>query len=490
MSLWRNTEKRALPSNIDPYAITARPLYSNFSGEVVNEFTSFASSAMLAAVTLLADSIATMPLELVRVRDGRRELLPLPSVLSRPNMEQTMFEFVHQVVLSLAVHGVAYIYAPRQAGELPVEMVVIHPDRVRNEIDRTTGAVYQYIGETRYDSGELMCIHWLRLPGRLRGISPLEALRNTVGISLAMDRFLAQFYGDGATPSSVFETDKPLTKEQADLLRETWEETHWKRRRPAVLAGGLRWRSITVSASDAQMLEHREAIVRDIARAYRIPAHLIGGQGSSQTYQNVESAGINFVRHTLLPWMRRIEDALSEKLPVDQFVRFNADELMRADLTTRVNAAAIQINAGMLNPNEARAIEGRPPYEGGDEYKSVTGQGAAESEPEEPEEEETEMEEDEETDDTEEMGAVSRMLRSRPTDTPVFVHETPQDISIQLPEQRVHVDSPIVNIEPQVIHVPETVVHVEAPAPKMIRRKVERDKDGRISAIIDERVDD
>lgn len=404
MSLFRGREQRQLPDSIDPYGITARPLYSNYSGEVVNEFTSFASSALMAAVTLLADSISTMPIELVRVVDGRREPLPLPLVLEKPNDEQTMFEFVQQVMLSLALHGVAYIYAPRKVGEPPLEMRVIHPDRVRNEIDHTTGAVYQVIGKTEYRQNELVCIHWLRLPGRLRGISPLEAMRNTVGISLAMDRFLAQFYGDGATPSSVFETDKPLTKEQGDLLRTTWEETHWKRRRPAVLANGVRWRSITVSASDAQMLEHREAIVRDIARAYRIPAHLIGGQGSSQTYQNVESAGINFVRHTLLPWMRRIEDALSERFPTGQFVRFNADEFMRADLTTRVNAAAMQINAGMLSPNEARAIEGRPPYEGGDEFKSVTGGGAAESAPEEPEEMELEMEEEEESTETEETG--------------------------------------------------------------------------------------
>jgi len=109
--------------------------------------------------------------------------------------------------------------------------------------------------------------------------------------------------------------------------------------------------------------------VRDIARAYRIPLHLINGTGGdSQTYQNVESAGINFVRHTLLPYMRRIEGAISEMLPVDLSVRFNADEYLRADLATRVRASQIQISSGMLTPNEARHIEGREPYDGGDNF--------------------------------------------------------------------------------------------------------------------------
>jgi HK97 family phage portal protein len=118
-----------------------------------------------------------------------------------------------------------------------------------------------------------------------------------------------------------------------------------------------------------QMIEHRESIIRDIARAYRIPLNLIlGSGGDSQTYQNVEQAGINFVRYTLLPWMRRIEDAISEMLPLTQKVRFNADEFMRADLMTRVNAQRVQILSGTLSPNEARQEENREPYEGGDAF--------------------------------------------------------------------------------------------------------------------------
>jgi HK97 family phage portal protein len=117
------------------------------------------------------------------------------------------------------------------------------------------------------------------------------------------------------------------------------------------------------------MLEHREAIVRDIARAYRIPLHLIGGVGGqNETYQNVESAGISFVRYTLLPWMRRLEDVLSEMLPHNVRVRFNADEFMRADLSTRVRAQQAQIMSGTLTPNEARNIENREPYDGGDQF--------------------------------------------------------------------------------------------------------------------------
>ena len=368
MSLFKS-EKRALPTNIDPYQVTGRPLYQNYSGEFINENTIFASSAVMACVTLISDSIASMPLELTRTRGQRIEVLPTPSVLMKPNTYQSMFEFVHQLVSTLLIHGCAYIYAPRRPGELPPEMRVIHPNRVKDVIDADDGFIYYEIDKQRYNGSDIRGVHWLVLAGQRRGISPLDAQRNTIGMSLAMDRFLSAFYGDGATPSSVLETDKPMTNEQARILRETWEDSHYKRRRPAVLSNGLKWRSITTSAADMQMLEHREAIVRDIARVYRVPLHMISGTGGdSQTYQNVEQAGINYVRYTLLPWMRRIEDALSEMLPITQHVRFDAEEFERADLTTRVRAQQVEILSGTLTPNEARADNNREPYEGGDQF--------------------------------------------------------------------------------------------------------------------------
>ena len=378
MSLWKKTEQRALPTTLDPYQITARPFYANYSGEIINEANAFAHSAVLAAITLLADSIAVMPLELVRERAGRTEKLPTPSVLVKPNEHQTMFEFIHQTVMVLALHGNAYIYAPRRPGELPPEMRNIHPNQVKGIVKTDTGALSYEIGKQEYSTSEIRAIHWMIFPGAKQGLSPLEMQRNTIGMGLAMDRFLAQFYGEGATPSSVLETEQTITAEQATILRDTWEESHWKRRRPAVLTGGLKWRPITTSASDMQMIEHRESIIRDIARAYRIPLNLIlGSGGDSQTYQNVEQAGINFVRYTLLPWMRRLEDAISEMLPLNQKVRFNADEFMRADLTTRVNAQRTQILSGTLSPNEARQQENREPYEGGDAFVAPSSQPSA-----------------------------------------------------------------------------------------------------------------
>ena len=369
MSLFRRSEQRALPTSIDPYQITARPYYPNYTGEIVTELTALAHSAVISAVTILADSIAAMPLELTRTRGGRIEKLPTPSVLQRPNDRQNMFEFVHQTMATLALHGNAYIYAPQGNNGLPLEMRNIHPKAINKIAVSDTGEMIYEMGKQEYSSKDIRAIHWLILPNQLRGVSPIDTMRNTVGMGLAMDRFLAQFYGEGATPSSVLETDGALTPDQARQIRDSWEESHYKHRKPAVLQGGLKWRSITTSAADMQMLEHKESIIRDIARVYRIPLHLIiGTGGDSQTYQNLEAVGSAFYQYTLLGWVRRLETAFSEMLPINQQVRFNASEFLRADLMTRVKAQQIQILSATLTPNEAREIENREPYEGGNQF--------------------------------------------------------------------------------------------------------------------------
>ena len=366
---------RALPPTIDPTGLTARPAFASSAGEIVDQNTAFTSTTIMAAVTLLADSVAMMPLDLYREVGNRYERLPKPLVLVRPNAEQSMFDFVHQFIATLAVHGTCFVYAPREGGQV-VELRNIHPDRVSIQIDMDTKSstygerTYKIDGSKEvFTSETLKQVDWLRFPNQVRGLSPIDSLRQAIGTNIAIDRFLAQFYGDGATPSSVLETDSNLSAESAEILRQTWVDTLYKNRKPAVLTGGLKWRSVTVSASDMDTINYREAIVRDISRAYRIPLHMINGTGGdNQTYQNIESAGINFLRHTLLPWCKRLEDLISDLLPRPQYVRFDVNEFARADQLTRVRAQQTMIMSGTLTPNEARQIEGREPYEGGDQF--------------------------------------------------------------------------------------------------------------------------
>ena len=351
------------------------------AGERIDEWTSLGVSVVLGCVSLLADSVASMPLRAYTIgKDGQRIMRPLPDVLADPDPESNTYELIHQVMASLALHGNAYVKIDRDRSGNMIGLVPLHPYQMQVlPTGDMTGRRYLHLGN-EMDREDMLHLRWFTPPQSLVGISPLNQSRNLVGLAIAMDRHLAQFYGEGATPSSILMTDQKLTLDQARIIQGTWEATHKRHRRPAVLSDGLKWQPITTSAADQQMIQTREQIIRDIARIFRVPSHLIGAMGDNQTYQNVEQASLNFLTHTIAPWIRRLETAISTILDPEDDVAFDTSTLLRTDALTRARVNELNIKMGARSPNEVRQIEGMEPYIGGDVFNqaiqgSLTGGG-------------------------------------------------------------------------------------------------------------------
>ena len=338
----------------------------NWSGENVTESNALEVTAVLACVSLLADSVASLPVRAIKHVGDRNERVQIPAWLSNSSTV-TQYELMHMIVTSLALHGNAYIFVDREsATSMPVSVQPLHPLDVQVTI--VNRQRYYTTGGFTIPADNMLHLRWWTPPQSAKGLSPIEMQKTTIGLALAMERHLSQFYGEGATPSSVLEVDGDMTAEQARVLQATWETQNRRRRKPAVLTGGMKWKPIQTSAADSQMNETRAEQIAQVARIFRVPAYMIGARGDSQTYQNTESAGIHFVTYTLLPWLKRIEMALSTLMPEPNEIVFDTAGFLRADQITRLRAYQVGIMSGILTPNEARANEGREPYTGGDEF--------------------------------------------------------------------------------------------------------------------------
>jgi HK97 family phage portal protein len=338
----------------------------NYSGEPINESNALQVTPVLACVALLADSVAVLPARAIREVGSRTESVAMPSWL-RDTPETTTYELFHQMVSSLALHGNSYNYIDRDPNTgVVLALTPLHPQNV--QVTAVNGRRYYTTNGVPVAEDNMLHIRWWTPPQSLVGISPLEMQKTSIGLALAMERHLSQFYGQGATPSSVLEVDGDLTVEQAKVLQETWQTQNNRRRRPAVLTNGIKWKPIQVSAADSEMNETREQQIAQIARIFRVPAYMIGARGDSQTYQNNESAGMHFVTYTLLPWLRRIEVALSSLMPQPRRIVFDTSYFLRADTINRYRAYQTAIMSGILTPNEARQSENLEPYPGGDDF--------------------------------------------------------------------------------------------------------------------------
>ena len=241
--------------------------------------------------------------------------------------------------------------------------------------------IYEMKDKTILTNNNILHIVWFSYPQEAVGLSPLKMQKNTMGLALAMERHINQFYSQGATPSSVLETDRDLTADQASSLQATWTSHHTRSRKPAVLTGGLKWKAVSAEAGES-LVQARDQVTQEIARIFRIPSYLINSKGDSQTYSNVESAGINFVRHTLLAWISRLEDNLSTLIAGQSFINFDTSYYLRGDQLSRIRAGQAGISTGIFTPNEVREWFDYEPYENGDDfYLGIQGAVANEGKP-------------------------------------------------------------------------------------------------------------
>ncbi len=216
------------------------------------------------------------------------------------------------------------------------------------------------------------------------GLSPVLLAREAIGVGLALETHAAGLFGNGARPSGVLEHPNKLTPEALASLRSSWNDAHTGKETggTAILEEGMSWQALSFNSTDAQFLENRKYQVDEIGRAFGVPPVLLFELGRA-TWGNSEELRQNFLTFGLLPWVRRWEGAIARSLLAGSdthFAEFNLDGFLRADFAKRAEGYSKLIASRVLNPNEARAMEGRPPYEGGEVFENPnTSTGAAAS---------------------------------------------------------------------------------------------------------------
>jgi HK97 family phage portal protein len=116
-----------------------------------------------------------------------------------------------------------------------------------------------------------------------------------------------------------------------------------------VLEGGMDLgKAETFSNEDSQFLASREFSVRDVARFFGVPAHLVGDI-TRTSYGSAEVEALSFLTHSLRPWLVNFEQEVNWKLfpaRTSFFARFDVTEMMRGEQQTRYQSYASALGGG------------------------------------------------------------------------------------------------------------------------------------------------
>lgn len=342
----------------------------SLSATIVNADTAMQVNAVFSAVSLISDTLSTLPVDAyIRSQGSRYPLRPRPAWVTKPNVDTTKEAFYGAAIVSLLLEGNTFIRIFRnRRGEI-VNMVVLNPLDVDIKNMGPGRLMFQVAGEEKLvPADQMVFIPDIVRPGQIRGISRVEALKENFGLAKALENYAARFFGAGTQTSGVIEIPGNLSGEQAKAMQEAFDSRHrgWQRaHKTAILSGGAVYKPTNVPNDQAQFLDSRRLAVEDVARAFNIPPHLLGLPGSN-TYASVEQNNIAFVTHTLRPIAQKLEGAFTTLLSQEvgqeaAFIKFSLDGLLRADINSRTQSYSTGLNSGYYKINDIRRFEDLEP---------------------------------------------------------------------------------------------------------------------------------
>ena len=350
--------------------------FGNQSGTSVTQDTAFKVNAIYSAVSLIADTISTLPVDAYIRQNGERQAFrPRPIWVQKPDVDLISKEpFYNAVIVSMLLDGNAFIRVYRDSVGKPLNLVVLNPKDVevtRNAIGRVMYKVAEQ--ENLLSQEQVLHIIDVLKPGHIRGVSRVEALKDNWGLALALESFAARYFGQGVTMAGHIEFPGNLTPEQAKDLSDYFSSRHGgfrKSHKVGVLSAGAKFVGDQVDNDAAQFIDSRRMAVEDVARAFNVPPHLLGLPGTN-TFSSVEQNNIAWVTHCLRPIIQKLEGAFSTLLTAESggefaFIKFNIDGLLRGDANSRFQAYSNGLQSGWLKVNDVRRLEDLSPIEGGD----------------------------------------------------------------------------------------------------------------------------
>jgi HK97 family phage portal protein len=360
----------------------------SYTGEVITPTRALEAPSVFSCVRLIAGSLARLEWQVMRESaDGKvaESAHPLYGLLNyEPGEDYTAVSFREALITNALLAGNGYAYIQRDAAGRAVALELLRPDYVSMYRDEANQPYYQvfsgrYTGTDpeksarRFRAYDVFHLTGPTMEGVL-GVPPIHLMRDIIGLELEVQRYVTTFYANNAVPAGTLQMPGRLSPEASKRLREAWQAAHGgasRAGRVAVLEDGLKYDPISPNFRDADLIEMRKYCRQQIAAAFGVPSHKVGDTDAT-SWNSAEQADSEFVKHTLSSWATRLEQEASRKLiPRGEAfcTRISFDSLLRADMSTRFNAYAVGITNGILTVNEARALEGRPAVDGGDQIR-------------------------------------------------------------------------------------------------------------------------
>lgn len=351
--------------------------YGNLSGVSVTADTALNYSGIWACVRLIASDISTLPLDAFRrVGDARVALSPQPSWISSPDPEDpsiTRIDHIAQVAISLLLDGNAFILATPSVSS-PDRLEVLNPRRV--DVRKPGRSPEYHLRDARGSEvgslGPLDIVH-VKInakPGQLRGMSPIDVNAGSIGVSLAAQKWVENWFGQGMMAPGFIEVPAGALPTSLDEMRTDLQKKHGGWRKSGLLGfltDGAGFKATGISPKDAEINAIFNHQLEEGARIYGIPPFMVGSQEpAGVAYASSVERAQHYIDHCLVHYIAPIEAAYDRLVPGDRrlmapgsdtFVRFNLNAFLKGNPKERADLYRTMRELGVVNADDIARTE-------------------------------------------------------------------------------------------------------------------------------------
>jgi HK97 family phage portal protein len=343
------------------------------AGQVVSwRSAEHALATVASCVQGIASALGMLPAYVYRW-DGERRLLaptnPLQRLIDRgPNQHQSWADWVEWTMASallrgnalseIVTNGAGAILELRPISWDMVSVVELPGDRIAYDVaNERTGGTRRLLMEEVYHLRDRTD------DGRI-GVSRIQRHAGVLGSAQALAEFTGSMWKNGISPSGAIELDGKLSEPGFEALQERWRRLYSgpsNAARVVILDQAAKFKPISVSPEDAELLESRKFSAVDICRIFGVPP-IMAQIWDSASFTNSEQASRWYATHTLGPWARKIQlEAKRTLLGANLELTLDASDLLRGSHLERWQANKLAVESGVLDPDEIRELENWPP---------------------------------------------------------------------------------------------------------------------------------
>jgi len=222
-----------------------------------------------------------------------------------------------------------------RSNSYPARFVALNPAKVTQDEDGEW-----YLNEdVHLPAADLCHIPYQMVPGRRRGVGPLQWAASAVVDAATLDLYASKIARTGVW--GVVKVPGELDSTQADDLKWQWAAARESSiGLPAVVSGGVEYETVTMSPKDLALLDLKWFDHQMIAAAMGVPAVLANlPQSAGLTYQSTLMLMDFHWRATLRPASQSIAGPLSRwSPPPGKYMEHNPDRYTHPELEARARA--------------------------------------------------------------------------------------------------------------------------------------------------------